>query len=460
MADTERDLLIKKMKGIIGEVNGLMTPYTSKGEAIPEAVQLTIDKKMGEADEVKVHIKLLDRVAENSDFLEESAGVSAITYGFRPTPTATEGNPEIDEKAWRELEIPLPNGKTLPIRYHVPLAVQSKDYSEVFDCYLRKGKADMSPAALKALNEGTDSSGGFLVDPDYQMNMIRKTATATVFRQYARVVQTSKDVIQWPRLKYTSASDDSTGNKFTSPARLKWTGEQPSSATVHRVSEPVFGLLDVPIHTAMASMPISRNLLEDSAFDIEGLASDLLGEAFGLGEEDVFWNGTGAGQPLGLLKNIGEADGISAVNSGDANLLTADGLIKLIYKLPAQYESGARIFWAKPTEQEVRLMKTASGVTEYVWPVEERVGGFGAPERTIQGFPISRTEFLPAIAANAYPIVFGNLQGYLIVDRVGLSIQRLDELYAETNLVLLLARKRVGGQVVEPWRIYAQKVAA
>jgi len=40
-----------------------------------------------------------------------------------------------------------------------------------------------------------------------------------------------------------------------------------------------------------------------------------------------------------------------------------------------------------------------------------------------------------------------------VVDRVGLSIQRLDELYAETNQVLLLAKKRVGGQLVEAYRL-------
>ena len=47
-----------------------------------------------------------------------------------------------------------------------------------------------------------------------------------------------------------------------------------------------------------------------------------------------------------------------------------------------------------------------------------------------------------------------------IVDRIGLSIQRLTEVYAETNIVVFLARKRVGGKLLEPFKLKVQKVSA
>ena len=208
----------------------------------------------------------------------------------------------------------------------------------------------------------------------------------------------------------------------------------------------------------MASLPLSNNLIEDSAFDVMGVSSDLLAEAFALGEDDMFINGTGVSCPKGILQDIDEADGPAKVVSGSASALTADGLIELRYALPAQYERNAKWYMANSTAKAIRQLKEAT-TNAYLWPISAQVGGLGAVREELLGFPVVKDEFVPAIAANSYPIIFGDLMGYMIVDRVGFSLQRLSELYAETNITLLLARKRVGGQVVEPWRIKVQKVS-
>jgi HK97 family phage major capsid protein len=67
---------------------------------------------------------------------------------------------------------------------------------------------------------------------------------------------------------------------------------------------------------------------------------------------------------------------------------------------------------------------------------------------------------MPAIAANAYPILFGDLRGYYIVDRVGLSVEVLREIRALRGEVVVYARKRVGGQLVHDWRLKDMKLAA
>lgn len=443
----QRSALVTQYKGLIAEAQKLSDQYVGK-EMPPEASK-QIDGFLGQADQVKVQIDNVDRITKGQEYLEQSQGSAALHHGWRASSPA-EGDVVVDQKAWRELEVKTPTGE-VKVRFNVPLAVQAKGYAAAFEEYARKGYSMMRPEGQKTLLLGNDSAGGFLVPEDYQTQLIRKVATMTVFRQYARVITTSRDSVKWPRIKYT------TDDNYTSGVRQTWTGESPASSTAHRVTDPVFGLIDIPVHTSMASMPLSNDLLEDSAFDVAGISAELLGEAFGLGEENVFWNGTGAGQPLGITTNIAATDGVTAVNSGSAASLTADGLIDLIYALPAQYEPGARIFWRKATEKIVRQIKINGTDTEYVWPTEERVGAFGVADPTILGFPISRAEFVPDVDTNTYPIMFGQLTGYMVVDRVGLSLQRLDQVYAEQNVIVLLARKRVGGQVVEPWRLRAQK---
>jgi len=265
------------------------------------------------------------------------------------------------------------------------------------------------------------------------------------------VVQTSKDLARWPKIHYT------TDDEYTSGVRLTWTGETPSSSTVHRATEPVFGLFTIAVHTAMASLPFTNDFLEDSEFDVVGISTDLMAEAFGLGENDAFINGTGIARPMGLLTQV-DGDGPASVKSGTASTLTADGLIDLTYAIPAQYDINSRFLFNKATEKVIRKLKTSGG--DYVWPIVQTQGQLAPTPATLLGYPVMRDEFMPDVGANTYPAIFGDLRGYLVIDRVGFSVQRLSELYAETNITVLLARKRVGGQCIEPWRLRIHKVAA
>jgi HK97 family phage major capsid protein len=432
----------------ITEAKALAAKWQGKEAEMPKADADAINALLGQADEVKVKLDLANRMQAGDAYLNEPVGTKAAHLGWREA-GPTEGDPDVDPKAWREVEV---SGKT--VRYNVPLAVQTKGYAAAFEGYLRKGMGDLGPTDRKTLTEGVDSAGGFLVPEDFQAELVKKIAAQTVIRANARVVQTSRDIVRWPRVAYT------TDDIYTSGVRLTWTGESPASATTHRVTDPVYGNITIPVHTAMASMPISNDLIEDAAFDVVGQSSDLLSEAFAIGEDAVFVSGTGAGQPMGFMSEVSTTVDSTApayVASGAAGTLTANGLIDLAFALPDQYDRNAKWYMAKATEKVIRkLVGTTSG--DYLYPI----GGVGlerlaAPE--LLGYPIVRCVNMPALTTNAYPIAFGDMRGYIVADRVGFSVQRLTELYAETNITLLLARKRVGGYCAEPWRLRVQKIA-
>jgi HK97 family phage major capsid protein len=435
---------------LIAEAKAILAKFP---EDIPEEKLAEAQGLMGKADQIRARMQLEGQVEDADGQLIQRQGdrAKSLQASWREAAPG-EGEVDHDPKSWREIEVPGVFGRKVRVRYNVPLVVQEEGYKDVWEAHMRVGRDRMSTDDLKTLSVGIDSAGGHFVPEDFHAEIIKKVATIAVFRQFARMVTTSRDSAKFPRVKYT------TDDKWTTGARVTWTGEVPTSSTVHRVTDPVLGIVDVPVHNVMASIPLTHDLIEDSAFDVLGFAGEILGEAFGLGEESAFWVGSGSGQPLGLLDNVDETDGIVSVASGSATVLQSDELIELFYTLPAQYESGARAFWNKSTELALRQLKNST-TDEYAWPVEERVGAFGVPEPTILGFPFTRAEFVPDIAGDAYPIVFGDLKGYYVIDRVGLSVQRLVEVYAEQNLIVLLARKRVGGQVVEPWKLKCQKIS-
>lgn len=452
--------LKKLAREALNQAKTLTKEWEGRESEMPKDVADQIAAALGKVDELRAKINIAENLANNEAFLAEGQGTKAAHLGWRKTAPG-EGEALVDPQSWREMEIKTfeldPRlGTIIPatrkLRFHIPEAVMIKGYESAFEAYIRKGFGNIGPNDRKTLMEGVDSAGGHLVPEQLNLELIRKTATAATVRANARVVQTSRDIASWPKLHYT---DD---DKYTSGVRLTWTGETPASETQHRATDPVFGLYQITVHTAMASLPLTNDFLEDAAFDVSSLASDLFAEAFILGENDAFWNGDGAVKPLGLLAKVDQADGPKSINSGDASSLTADGVIDIAYSIPSQYDRNSKWFFNKQTEKEIRKLKDDTG--QYLWPVVSQVGNLGAAPRELLGYPVVRDEFIPGVEAGEYPIVFGDLSGYLIVDRVGLSVQRLDERYAEKNITVLLARKRVGGMLVQPWRVRVQKVAA
>lgn len=429
-------------------------------ELMPEEIANEIDGYLGKSDEIRVELDRLSLLEGAEQYLTEPEGTPKAAFHGTREVGPTEGLPEVDLQSWRSLKVAMPLANPLlpwtvaekEIRYYVPIAVQDKDYPSAFEVYLRKGYRDMGPNDQKTLTEGVDTAGGFLVPADYNAEMIKKIAQQAVIRGLARVVSTSRDVAEWPKITYT------TDDIYTSGVRLTWTGESPATATTHRVTDPVFGLHKIPVHTAMASLPLSNDLLEDAVFDVFGVSSGLISEAFALGEDDVFLNGNGATRPKGILANVDGTDEITSVVSGDANLLKGDGIIDLFYAVPSQYRMRGVWVMASNTMRDLEKLVDSQG-RYLVSSMLNASLAIGTPD-AIKGRPVRFDEFMPSIAAGNFPILFGDFSAYMIVERTGLSIQRLSELYAETNISLLLARRRVGGDTVEPWRLKAQKISA
>ena len=73
---------------------------------------------------------------------------------------------------------------------------------------------------------------------------------------------------------------------------------------------------------------------------------------------------------------------------------------------------------------------------------------------------VTGTPFAPLPEAGAKAILFGDLNYYWIGDRQGISIKRLNELYANNGQVGFLASKRLDGRLVLPEAIKVLQMKA
>jgi len=309
---------------------------------------------------------------------------------------------------------------------------------------LAQGVDDVS--ALKAtMVEAVDTLGGYTVPVDFQSRVIARLASLTVVRPRATKVATSRDKVEM--VKVTGG-----GSQYPSAVRVTWVDETPTAGTAD--TNLTFGLESIPIHTVMAETAVSRNNLEDSVFPLESYLGDKFAEAAAIDEDNRFLTGDGNGSPQGILPDSGNGLSLSyGYNDTSTTAVEWDGLINVQYSLDAQYRQNAAWIGEKATYKAIRKLK--DGESRYLWQPDQREG----QPITLGGFPVLEQEAMPTVGAGTFPMIFGDLGGYLIADRVGMTIERyLDSATARQNLVYFIMRRRLGGQVMESWRFVAYKI--
>lgn len=102
----------------------------------------------------------------------------------------------------------------------------------------------------------------------------------------------------------------------------------------------------------------------------------------------------------------------------------------------------------------LRKLKDNNG--QYLWQPSLTAG---APD-TLLNRPVYTSAFMPALAAGAKSILFGDLSYYWVADRQGRSFRRLGELYAPTGQVGFLATQRVDGKLILPEAVKVMQMKA
>ena len=132
------------------------------------------------------------------------------------------------------------------------------------------------------------------------------------------------------------------------------------------------------------------------------------------------------------------------MTAASATAVTADELMDLFYSLKSPYRKNAVWILNDSTIKAIRKLKDSNG--QYLWQPSLVAG---TPD-TILGRPVKTSTYMPAIAAGAKTIAFGDFSYYWIADRQGRSFKRLNELYAANGQVGFLGSQRVDGKMILP----------
>jgi HK97 family phage major capsid protein len=318
-------------------------------------------------------------------------------------------------------------------------------YKEAFVNWLRHPSDPQVQMDLKAAQKATEakaaqtvtstgSAGGFALPEQIESAVARLSVDISPIRDIATV--------------RTVGSPDYKELFDVNGAAFEWVGEavargQTTTPDLAEVA-PTFG-------TASARPRASEESLDDLFFDVEAWLALSVAEALAAGEGAAFVAGTGVNRPTGFLAgptpvvtaDAGRAFGtLQYIPSGGAAALptSADTFLDMVYSLRARYRANAR--WVTNRTVLSAMRKYKDTTNQYLWQPSLSQS---QPE-TFMGYPVTEAEDMPVVAANAFPLAFGDFrEGYLIADRVGMRITRDD--ITLPGFVQWYVRRRVGGRI-------------
>ena len=284
---------------------------------------------------------------------------------------------------------------------------------------------------LRALSAGVNVEGGYIVPPEEFVRLLIKALDDMVFIRGAATVTA-----------LTGAASVGIPTLDADPADADWTTELQTGS---EDAAMLFGKREMIPHPMAKRIKISNQLLRLGAIGVEALVIQRMTYKFGITQEKAYLTGDGDQKPLGLF--TASADGIptsrDVATDNTATAITMDGLKEAKYALKAGYWAKAQWLFHRDAVKNISKLKDLDD--QYLWQDSVRAG---EPDRLLN-FPVMMSEFVPnTFTTGLYVGMVGDFSHYWIVDSLVMQMQRLGELYAETNQTGFIGRYEGDGAPV------------
>ena len=308
----------------------------------------------------------------------------------------------------------------------------SKQYEKDFHNYLKTGNA----LNLRADgSEGTPANGGYVCPDGIDKRVVELLTPRSTIRRNATIIQAAGKNYQRPYKKTGITSG--------------WVGETGSRIATNAQE---YDVITATVGELYAFPQYTQNFLADTWYNFEEAFARDLAITFSDKEETAFITGDGSDKPKGILGTTTtfstdddtqrDWDKLQKVKTGSATGITLNSLYAIKDSLNYAYRANAK--WYMSTSTYTALQQALVD--------DEKRGIFGRGDvslgmpETLLGYPIEIDDYIPAVAAGSYPIIFGDMrQGYAILERPGIGVLR--DMYSNKPYIGLYTIKRVGGLI-------------
>ncbi len=263
--------------------------------------------------------------------------------------------------------------------------------------------------AASGANEGTASEGGFLVQKDFSSALLdRMNDMGDVYSRCREIpLGENSNGTKLPCVDETSRVN---GSRFGG-VQAYWKNE----ADTATATKPRFGLVELDLKKLIALMYATDEVLVD-AVQLEAVATTAFAEELVFRFEDAVINGTGAGQPLGIL-NSGCLVTVAKETSQTADTIVTANVQKMVKRLPIRSIRNAVWFVNQDVMDQLWSLTLGSG-TAVVLLFRPATGAPGelSPYGTLGGRPVFPIEYC-ATLGDAGDIILADMSQYLRIEK-------------------------------------------
>ena len=315
----------------------------------------------------------------------------------------------------------------------------------------RKGDAKAMDRLVegKAMTEGTDSAGGYLVTPELSSELIQLRLDKTPMRQLMPSLAVNSDTLQFIQQ--------------TGGLTAGWVAELATKPS----ADMTFGQLSVSVFTAAGLAVVSNQLLQDAGkqstgpnVGIDSLIVRDIARRLAILEEKAIIDGTGTGQPLGILGTSGVGNAGGALTSTavvdlldkivDAIGEVQDGLKDDPTHIVMHPRTWARIIKARESASPTTYIVGAPGSNPVGRRAQDSIPG-GVKRQGVVGelfgYQVVLTANMPTnkgAGTDESRVIVGNFDEGLILDRQGVTVDTSEHVYFTSNQTVFRAEMRVG----------------
>tara|TARA_Y100000310_G_scaffold345852_1_gene471400 strand:+ start:7826 stop:9064 length:1239 start_codon:yes stop_codon:yes gene_type:complete len=292
--------------------------------------------------------------------------------------------------------------------------------------------------AILGAGETTPSDGGFLVQTEFIDELLRLLhETGRLAGMTRRIpVGPSANGVKIPRVSETSRVN---GSRLGG-VQAFWESEGQTVTT----SKGGFGNLELTLQKLMAITYVTSEMLED-ATQIESFVSQGFAEEMGFKLDDAIINGTGAGQPMGIL-NAGATVNVAKETGQAATTVVFENVLKMRARMWAR--SRPNSVWLINQDVEPQLQAMAINVGTGGVPVYTPANGIaGSPFDTLFGRPVMPIEQCQTVGTSG-DIYLADFSQYLLIEKGGVRAASSIHVQFLTDQTAFRFIHRVNGQ---PW---------
>lgn len=301
-----------------------------------------------------------------------------------------------------------PESKPSPVGNETHFSSFGEQLMAVYRAVCPGGKVDprLNARAAMGANETNPSDGGFLVEPTFAKELLKRAYETGVLASKVKKIPLSGNS---NTLKIRAVDEDSRANGSRwGGVQAYWEGE----AEKLTESKPKFRMMELSLKKLTGLCYATDELLEDYAA-LETVIREAFTEEFAFKLDDAILSGSGTGEPLGILKGSGAV--VVPKENGQTVMLTTENLVKMWSRLWAKSRANANWYINQEVEPYLYTLKIGNE------PVYLPAGGLsGKPYGTIFGRPVLPIEQCSAVG-DVGDIVLADPGQYIMIDKGGMK---------------------------------------